>query len=228
MQISFIGKKPLAVWGAMAVLAASSSAFATQSDVLIEQIGETPAWAAPMRQIVSPSAGSAFVAQAQLKQGPAIGTFQANPGGYSPAQAASTEQLSQQLASTGAPVELAFLGFALDLGSYARSGSGTLVTEDASGNVWQQEWRGDDNRQFASQEGTGNRAIQQQNGMANLAVLIQRGNGNVGEILQSSNESVATLLQSGDRNMASILQGTASSFATVSQTGVANIVAIRQ
>ncbi|MFC4593945.1 hypothetical protein [Sphingobium tyrosinilyticum] len=227
-QKTFIGKKSLAAWGAMAAIAASSTAFAAQSDVLIEQIGQGAVWAAPIRQIVSASAGSAFVAQAQPQKGMAPSTFQANPGGYSLAQAASTEQLSQELSSTGAPVELALLGFGLDLGRYSRSGTGSSVSEDASGNVWQQNWSGDDNRQFASQEGTSNRAIQQQNGTANVSILFQRGNGNVGEILQFSDQGVATVLQNGDRNMASIMQGTAGSFATVSQSGIANIVAIRQ
>ena len=225
---TIIGKKGLATWGALAALMAPWSAFAAQSDVMIEQIGQASPWAAPMGQIVSASAGSAFVAQAQPQKGPVATAFQANPGGYSFAQAVRAQQLSQQLSSGGAPVELAFLGFGLDLGRYGRSGVGSSVTEDATGNVWQQDWRGDDNRQFASQEGRGNRAVQQQNGMQNVSVLFQRGNGNVGEILQFSDQGVATLLQNGDRNIATILQGSANSFATISQTGFANIVAIRQ
>lgn len=223
------GKKCLAALGVAATLAAHGSAFAAQSDVVIDQIGQRPAWASPsMGQIVSATAGSAFVAQAQPQKNSAEAAFQANSGGLSFAQAASTEQLSQNLSSTGRPAELAFLGFGLDLGRYRRSGTGSYRAQDADGNSLRQEWRGDDNVQFASQQGSGNRAVQQQDGADNLAVLIQRGNGNVGEILQSSTEGVATLLQYGDRNLATITQGNAASFASVSQNGVANIVAIRQ
>lgn len=228
-SLTFLGKKSLTSWIVLTATAASMPAFAAQSDVMIDQVGQGPAWATPaMGQIVSASAGNAFMAQTQPLTPLAAAPFQANAGGFSFAQAVSAEQLSQNLSSGGAPVELAFLGFGLDLGGYVRSGAGSAVTEDAAGNVWQQDWRGDDNLQFASQEGTGNRAIQQQYGAHNVSVLFQRGNGNVGEILQLSDNGIAALLQIGDRNVASIAQGSAGSFASISQSGVANIVAVRQ
>lgn len=226
---AFTGKNGLMVWGALAVIAAPFSASAAQSDVQIEQIGQGSAWAAPnIGQIVSASSGNAFIAQAQPSKMAIAADFQASLGSLSYVQSASAEQLSSSLSSSGAPVELAFLGFGLDLGSHYRSGLGSSITKDASGNVLQQEWRGEDNLQFALQEGTGNRALQQQYGARNVAVIFQRGNGNVSEILQLSDQGVAALLQNGDRNRASITQGSAGSFASVSQTGIANIVAIRQ
>ncbi|WP_022683363.1 hypothetical protein [Sphingobium bisphenolivorans] len=181
-----------------------------------------------MGQISPVAAGSAFVAQAQPRQGLAPVAFQANGGGLSFAQVARTEQISQDLSSGGAPVEMAFLGFGLDLGNYHHSGTGALSMEDANGNVLQQDWRGEGNLQFASQQGTGNRAVQQQYGARNMAILFQRGTMNVGEVLQLSDQGVVTLLQNGDRNSASVTQATAGSFASISQTGVANIVAVRQ
>lgn len=170
----------------------------------------------------------AITTGAQNRRCAAAAPFQAYAGGFSFAEVASAEQLSQSLSSGGAPTELAFLGFGIDLGGYVRNGSGSTLTEDAGGNIWQQNWRGDDNLQFASQEGTGNRAVQQQYGAQNVSVLIQRGNGNIGEILQLSDKGIAALLQNGDRNLASVTQGSAGSFASISQSGVANIVAVRQ
>ena len=223
------GKKYLTILGLSAALLASGSAFAAQSDIVIDQIGQRPAWSSPIvGQIVSPTAGNAFVSQAQPQTQAIEAAFQANPGGISFAQAASADQLSQNLSSGGAPVEMAFLGFGLDLGRYTRNGSGSYESQDAQGNSLQQEWRGEGNIQFASQEGANNRAVQQQFGLNNVSILLQRGTGNVGEILQSSTQGVATLLQFGDRNSATIVQGTAASFASVSQSGIANIVAIRQ
>ena len=222
-------RKCLAAWGASACLTVPLSALAAQSDVLIDQVGQGSAWSMPtMGQIVSAAAGNAFVAQAQPQKQSVESAFQANPGGLSFTQAASAEQLSQQLSSKGAPVEMAFLGFGLDLGRYTRSGAGSSSIEDGDGNILEQEWLGEGNIQFASQEGAGNRATQYQNGANNVSVLLQRGDRNVGEILQLSNQGIATLLQNGDRNVATIVQGTAGSFASVSQNGVANIVAIRQ
>lgn len=223
------GRKCLAILGLSAALLYQGSAFAAQSDILIDQIGQRPAWSSPIvGQIVSPTAGNAFVSQAQPQQQAIDAAFQANSGGLSFAQAASADQLSQNLSSSGAPVEMAFLGYGLDLGRYLRSGTGSYEATDAQGNSLQQDWRGEGNIQFASQEGSNNRAVQQQYGVGNVSVLLQRGTGNVGEILQSSTQGVATLLQSGDRNSATIVQGTAANFASVSQSGIANIVAIRQ
>lgn len=221
------GRKCLATLAMLAAFAAPSSAFAAQSEVMIEQLDQGYGWAlSTVGQIVSATAGNAFVAQAQPAKTSLDSAFQVNLGALSFAQAASTEQLSQELSSTGAGAELAFLGVSLDLGR--RSGARSSNAQDASGNVLQQEWRGEGNVQFASQQGAGNRAVQQQYGGNNVAVLIQRGDHNVGEILQLSNQGVAALLQNGDRNVATIVQGSAGSFASVSQSGIANIVAIRQ
>ena len=223
------GKKCLAILGLSAALMYQGSAFAAQSDILIDQIGQGSAWSSPVvGQIVSPTAGNAFVSQAQPRKPATDAAFQVNSGGISFAQAASADQLSQNLSSSGTPVEMAFLGFGLDLGQYVRNGAGSYEAQDAQGNSLQQDWRGEGNIQFASQDGANNRAVQQQYGVNNVSVLLQRGTGNVGEILQSSSQGIATLLQFGDRNTATIMQGSAASFASVSQSGIANIVAIRQ
>ena len=222
-------EKGVALLGALIAVAAPWTASAAQSDALIDQLGQGSSWAAPMiSQIVPTSAVSAFVAQAPSPRASSAASFQAGPAPLSFAQAASAEQLSQQLSSGGKPAELAFLGYGLDLGSYRRSGAGSSAIENARGNLWQQDWRGEDNLQFAAQDGAGNRALQRQYGAHNVSILFQRGNANVAEILQLSDQGVATLTQEGSRNSASVIQGTAGSFATIAQSGVANIVAVRQ
>ena len=206
----------------------SSPALAAQQDILIEQIGrETLAAPLQMAQIAM-AAPQAFVTQVRDPSTIAKVSLQVSSVLLPGARAVMTDQVPAGLPSTGAPIELAVLGFGIDLGSYQRSGTGTSVIDDQAGNVWQQQWAGLSNLQFARQIGTNNHASQNQDGTGNVSLVFQNGSGNIADIVQRTDNGVATLLQNGERNSATVAQGSAFSFANISQSGIANIVSIRQ
>ena len=221
-------KACLTGWLATAALAAVSPAWAIQSDAMIDQVGSSPSNATWLvDQLPAPAVSSAYLAQIDA---PAVNpnvAFQANVAASAP-QLSMSDQVPAYAGSFGAPVEMAFLGYGLNLGRFVRSGNGTSFASDEVGNSQKHSWAGDENLQASLQRGSDNRSSQEQNGFRNASLIVQDGNANFAEVTQVGNFSVASVLQVGSLNSASLYQGTGNSFALVSQAGIGNIVSIRQ
>lgn len=213
---------------ALTTLATVSPALAIQSDATIEQVGSSPSnstWL--VDQLPAPAGASSHLAQIDA---PAVNpnvAFQANVTSSAP-QLSMSDQVPAYAGSFGAPVEMAFLGYGLNLGRFVRSGNGISFASDEAGNSQKHAWNGDENLQASLQRGSDNRSIQDQNGFRNASLIVQDGQANFAEVTQVGDLSVASILQVGRLNSASLYQGTGSSFALVSQAGLGNIVSIRQ
>jgi hypothetical protein len=223
-----LAKSSLAAAVAAGSLASVSPALAIQSDATIDQVAlATSGSAWLVDQVGAPASASGHMAQIDA---PAINpnaAFQANLAAKT-TQLSMADQVPNYAGSYGAPVEMAFLGYGLDLGRFVRAGKGASFASDDSGNSQRHAWNGDENLQASLQRGSDNRSIQDQNGFRNASLVVQDGEANFAEVTQSANFTVASILQVGSRNSASLYQGTGSSFALVSQAGVGNIVSIRQ
>jgi hypothetical protein len=223
-----VAKSSLTALVGLAALATVSPALAIQSDASIDQISPGSSEAAWLIDQVAASApASSYLAQVDT---PAVNlnvAFQANVAATT-TQLSMVDQVPGYAGSYGAPIEMAFLGYGLDLGRFIRSGKGSSFASDAAGNNQQHAWNGDENLQASLQRGMDNRSIQDQTGFRNASLVVQDGEANFAEATQSADFAVASILQVGSRNSASLYQGTNNSFALVSQSGIGNIVSIRQ
>jgi hypothetical protein len=209
-------------------ITAVSPAVALQADATVDQVASPSAksgWL--VDQIGSAVPASSDLAQVQAPAiNPAV-SFQANVDS-SNTQLTMADQLSGYADSYGAPVELAFLGYGLNLGHFIRVGQGTSFASDDAGNSQQHAWNGMENLQASLQRGIENRSIQDQVGIRNVSLIVQDGEANFAETTQSAQLTLASILQIGSRNSASIYQGSDNGFALISQSGAGNIASIRQ
>jgi hypothetical protein len=222
-----LAKSSLAVVIAVGSLASVSPALAIQSDATIDQIAPAPSGGTWLVDQVGAPAAVGYMTQID---GPMVNpeiAFQANVAATT-AQLSMADQIPGYAGSYGAPVEMAFLGYGLDLGRFVRAGKGSSFASDDSGNSQRHAWDGDENLQASLQRGSDNRSIQDQTGFRNASLIVQDGEANFAEVTQSADFTVASILQIGSRNSASLYQGTGSSFALVSQAGAGNVVSIRQ
>lgn len=220
--------KSLSALVAIAALSHVSPALALNADAAIDQISQPAAgagWLVDQVSAVAPA--SSHLAQVPAPAVNPAAAFQATSSAFT-AQLSMADQVPGTAGSYGAAVELAFLGYGLDLGQFVRVGQGSSFASDDRGNSQQHFWNGAENLQASLQRGSQNRSAQEQTGLRNASLIVQDGEANYAEVVQGADFGLASILQVGARNSASIYQGTNSSVALVSQAGIGNIVSIRQ